>query len=199
MCKPFRKNRVIVQTVRCAGYQMGSEYDDLIRRLEKGRADAYRELFERFSERAYCLALNYVADKDVASDIVQEVFISVFDHSSALDGINNLKGYISMMVRNRCLNYLRDLDLEDRNMRLYYEDLLFSSLHEDLDERNGLIARLEGELPSLPESCRKICEMRFKRGMKVREIAEELDIAVSTVKVLLHRAVAKIKGNLGVS
>lgn len=178
---------------------MGSEYDDLIRRLGKGRADAYRELFERFSERAYSLALTYVADKDVASDIVQEVFISVYDHSSALEGIGNLKGYISMMVRNRCLNYLRDLDLEDRNMRLYYEDLLFSSLQEDIDERNELIARLETEFPSLPENCRKICEMRFKRGMKVREIAEELDIAVSTVKVQLHRAVAKIKGNLGIS
>ena len=175
---------------------MSIDFKKLILRLGKRDAKAYKELFDRFFEHSYCLAMTYVVDPDVANDIVQEVFISIYDHSSDLNSIDNLPGYITVAVRNRCLNYLRDLDLEDRNLHLYYEHLLTAPLDDDNDNLKELIAKIEQEMPSLPESCRVICEMRFRRGMKIKDIASELDLAVGTVKVQLHRAVIKIKSNL---
>ncbi len=175
---------------------MSIDFKKLIRRLAKGDAKAYKELFERFFERCYALALTYVIDPDVAGDIVQEVFISIYDHAERLKEIENLPGYLAAAVRNRCLNYLRDLDLEDRNLHLYYEYLISYPIDEENDELKDLIARLEQEYPSLPQSCRIICEMRFQRGMKIKDIATELGLAISTVKVQLHRAVIKIKSNL---
>lgn len=175
---------------------MNIDFKKLIHRLGRGEAKAYKELFDRFFERSYALALTYVLNPDVANDIVQEVFISIYDHSSVLKNITNLPGYISVSVRNRCLNYLRDLDLEDHNLHLYYEFLISNPISEDTDDVKELVAKLEREMPSLPESCRVICEMRFQRGMKIKDIASELGLAVSTVKVQLHRAVIKIKGNI---
>ncbi len=174
---------------------MSIDFKKLIHRLGKGDAKAYKELFDRFFERSYTLALTYVLDPDVANDIVQEVFISIYDHSSNLKTIDNFPGYLSVSIRNRCLNYLRDLDLEDRNLHLYYEYLISNPIDDDSDELKELIAKLEQELPSLPENCRIICEMRFRRGMKIKDIASELGLAVGTVKVQLHRAMTKIKGN----
>ena len=173
---------------------MCTDYNKLIRRLEKRDAKAFKELFDRFFEQSYSLALTYVLDPDVANDIVQEVFISFYDHSSILQNITNLPAYITISVRNRCLNYLRDLDLEDRNLRMYYEHLLCVSTSDDCEELSELAKKLERAMPYLPESCRKICEMRFKGGMKIKSIAEELNLSISTVKVQLHRAVSKIRG-----
>lgn len=170
------------------------DYKKLIRRLEKRDAKAFKELFDKFFEHSYSLALSYVLDSDIANDIVQEVFISFYDRSSVLSAISNLPAYITISVRNRCLNYLRDLDLEDRNMRLYYEHILCVSTDDDSEELSELTKKLEKVMPYLPESCRRICEMRFKGGMKIKSIAEELNLSVSTVKVQLHRAVSKIKG-----
>ena len=83
---------------------MCTDYNKLIRRLEKRDAKAFKELFDRFFEQSYSLALTYVLDPDVANDIVQEVFISFYDHSSILQNITNLPAYITISVRNRCLN-----------------------------------------------------------------------------------------------
>ncbi len=172
---------------------MSNDFKKLIQRLGKGEPRAYKELFDRFFEHSYVLASTYVIDPDVANDIVQEVFISIYDHASTLKTIDNLPGYISVSVRNRCLNYLRDLDLEDRNLHLYHEYLISAPIDEDNDDLKELMSKLNSILPSLPESCRIICEMRFLKGMKIKDIATELCLAVSTVKVQLHRAVIKIK------
>lgn len=174
--------------------KMCGDYKKLIRRLEKRDAKAFKELFDRFFEQSYCLAVSYVLDPDIANDIVQEVFISFYDRHSILGNISNLPAYINISVRNRCLNYLRDLELEDRNLRMYYEHILCVAASDDSEEMMELARKLERAMPYLPESCRKICEMRFKGGMKIKSIAEELNLSVSTVKVQLHRAVSKIRG-----
>lgn len=175
---------------------MEGDKNDFIRRLKKGSPRAYKELFDRFFMKSYCIAYSYVVDMDTAKDIAQEVFISIFDHSQKLEGINNLSSYISISVRNRCLNYLRDLDLEDKNKRLYWESTINSLPDDGNEEVADMLSRIERELPSLPESCRIICEMRFSKGMKIKDIAEKLHLAESTVKVQIHRAVSKIRERL---
>jgi RNA polymerase sigma-70 factor (ECF subfamily) len=164
----------------------------LIERLISGNEQAFRELFDAMFSALHRLAMVYVLDPDVANDIVQDVFITVYEQSHLIERVRNLDGYLRIAVRNHALNYLRQLDLEDRQRRLYWEE--FVELEpEEREELDHLIAKALSALQTLPEACRRCCEMRFVDGMKIKHIAEELSLAESTVKVQLHRGVARIR------
>lgn len=164
----------------------------LIDGLRKGSESAYKELFDRFFTPLHQLAFTYVMDDDVANDIVQDVFISIYEHINLLQNVANLDGYLRIAIRNRCLNYLRELDLEDKGKRLYYEE--FVELEEiDSDELEAMLEQVTEILGTLPDSCRQICEFRFHEGLKIKEIADKLSLSENTVKVQLHRGVNKVR------
>lgn len=164
----------------------------LIDGLRKGSEQAYKELFERFFTPLHQLAFTYVMDEDVANDIVQDVFISIYEHVNLLQNVVNLDGYLRIAIRNRCLNYLRELDLEDKGKRLYYEE--FVELEEiSSNELETMLEQVTEILNTLPDSCRQICELRFREGLKIKEIADKLLLSENTVKVQLHRGVNKVR------
>ena len=174
------------------GMGMGLTFIDALR---AGDETAYKELFERFFKLLHQIATVYVMDSDTANDIVQDVFISVFEHSDKLANVANLESYLRISVRNRCLNHLRTLDLEDRNNRLYFEELSEIKKLEDNNpsEVESMMESVRKILDTLPENCRRICEMRFIDGLKIKEIASLLSLSDNTVKVQLHRGVEKVR------
>jgi len=100
------------------------------------------------------------------------------------------------MVKNRCLNYLRDqkkfqsqvLDIEGGDIDLGEEDLNL--------EAKELEARIEEALSQLPEKCRQVFEMSRYNGMKYKEIAEELDISPKTVEAHMSKAIKTLREGL---
>ena len=93
----------------------------LIERLRRNDRKAYSELFDGYFDKLFTFALNMVFREDVANDIVQEVFIAIYEKSVLKNYQGSLKAYLYTSVRNRCYNYLRDAKVEDRNMALYAE------------------------------------------------------------------------------
>lgn len=157
-----------------------------------GDSEAYQSLFDRTYQTLHQLAATYVLDKDIANDIVQEVFISIYENARLLQNVSNFGGYLRISVRNRCLNHLRELDLEDKSRKLYYEEFIEV---DDIDpkEWGEMLDQVMRAFEELPQSCRQICELRFIKGYKIREIAEQLSLSSGTVKVQLHRGVNKLR------
>ena len=124
--------------------------------------------------------------EDVANDIVQEIFISLYEKSEILNYDLSLKSYLFNSVRNRCFNYLRDRKVEDRRMNLYAEACLWSD-NVDWIEEEEVLRKIQEVMLELPEKCREVCRRRFFEGKKFEEIAEELDISESTARVQTHR------------
>ncbi len=100
------------------------------------------------------------------------------------------------MVKNRCLNYLGDqkkfqsqvLDIEGADIDLGEEDLKL--------ETKELEARIEEALSQLPEKCPQVFEMSRYKGMKYKEIAEELDISPKTVEAHMSKAIKTLRERL---
>ena len=150
------------------------------------------ELFrEHFSELSL-YALRYVGDTDTAREIVQNVFIALWDKRESVDTSRPLKPFLFTSVRNRCLNHLRD-----------------SRYHEDLDSLAEEAAELPDDAPEetlqlqiyraineLPERSREIFEMNRFEGLTYREIAEELGISQKTVETLMSRTLKTLRGKL---
>lgn len=165
--------------------------DSIIEGLGKRDKRAYAELFDVCYAQLHELAYTYVLDYDVADDIVQEVLITLYERAGVSD-IASLPSYLRISVRNRSLNYLRDLSLEIQHRNLYIQEF---SQREELDECEMVAVYdvLKREVSNLPKSCREICRLRFYDGMKIREIAEALSLSEGTVKAQLHRALTAIK------
>ena len=155
------------------------EDEILIKYLRKNDRKAYSILFDKYFERLFTFAVRVVFREDVANDIVQEIFISLYEKSEILNYDLSLKSYLFNSVRNRCFNYLRDRKVEDRRMNLYEEEEVLRKIQEVMLE--------------LPEKCREVCRRRFFEGKKFEEIAEELDISESTARVQTHRGMEMLR------
>lgn len=168
--------------------------DSIIKGIGRGDEKAYAELFDVCYASLHELAYTYVLDYTAADDIVQEVLISLFERTD-VGNISNLSSYLRTSVRNRSLNFLRDLSLEFHNREMYVWEF---SQREGLDEEemNSICDMLRNEVDNLPKSCREICQLRFYEGLKIREIAQRLNISEGTVKAQLHRALQSIKGTM---
>lgn len=164
----------------------------LIYKLKKKEKAAYELLFDTYFERLFLFASNFVFIDDVANDIVQDVFISIWEKSENINESASLKSYLFTMVRNRCLNYIRDMKVEDRNKRLYLEAHVYSDTIDAIEDE-ALIEDLKIFIEELPDQCKEVFKMRTMYGYKYKEIAEEMDISIDTVKVQLKRAKNKLK------
>ena len=145
------------------------EDEILIKYLRKNDRKAYSILFDKYFERLFTFAVRVVFREDVANDIVQEIFISLYEKSEILNYDLSLKSYLFNSVRNRCFNYLRDRKVEDRRMNLYAEACLWSD-NVDWIEEEEVLRKIQEVMLELPEKCREVCRRRFFEGKKFEEI-----------------------------
>lgn len=164
----------------------------LIERLKRNDRNAYSELFDGYFDKLFTFALNMVFREDVANDIVQEVFIAIYEKSVFTNYKGSLKAYLYTSVRNRCYNYLRDAKVEDRHMALYAEAAVYSDSVDVIDEEE-ILEKIRQVMDDLPDKCREVCLLRFVQGCKYSDIAERLSMNENTVKAQLHRGTEKIK------
>lgn len=164
----------------------------LIERLKRNDRNAYSELFDGYFDKLFTFALNMVFREDVANDIVQEVFIAIYEKSVFTNYKGSLKAYLYTSVRNRCYNYLRDAKVEDRHMALYAEAAVYSDSVDVIDEEE-ILEKIRQVMDELPDKCREVCLLRFVQGCKYSDIAERLSMNENTVKAQLHRGTEKIK------
>ena len=162
------------------------------RKIKKEWSKAYSDLFDGYFDQLFTFALNMVFREDVANDIVQEVFIAIYEKSILKNYQGSLKAYLYTSVRNRCYNYLRDAKVEDRNMALYAEAAVYSD-NVDMIDREEILEKIRVVLDELPEKCREVCLLRFVHGYKYSEISEQLGMNENTVKAQLHRGLDKLK------
>lgn len=170
----------------------------LIALLRKNDRNAYSILFDKYFERLFSFAVHVVFREDVANDIVQEIFIHLYEKSETLNYDDSLKSYLFNSVRNRCFNYLRDRKVEDRRMSLYTEACIWSE-NVELIEEEDVLHQVCRAMEGLPDKCREICHLRFFEGQKFEEIAEALGTSESTVRVQVARGMEKMKQHFAAS
>ena len=155
----------------------------------------YNELYEELVVYAY----RYLYDQSFSEDIVQEVFIFIWENANKIEITTSLKAYVYRMVRNRCINYLKSLKVTDETGILdedfVYEpfpelDSLFSSQKEEL---YGAVLII---VDTLPEKMQEIFRLKYLDNFQYKEIADQLGISENTVKTQLRRAKTRIKNSL---
>ena len=146
----------------------------------------------RYNYRPLCLyALHYLGDSDLAEDIVQESYTSLWEKLQEGANVFNRKSYLYMMVRNRCLDHLRKKGIPTESLKPY--DTYGIIDDDDAQERSQTEARIWTAIDSLPEKCREVFILSKRDGLKYEEIADELGLSVNTVRNQISKALKLVK------
>lgn len=160
--------------------------------------EGYKSLFETLYPPLCLFANKYLNDMDTSKDIVQEVFIKIWEKQPVFTNQNTTKAYFYTTVKNHCLNYLKSnhyktiantalLDIELPESEDYFFAELVSA---------EIYAQLYKAIDTLPKKAAKVISLSLN-NYTTNEIAEELSITPSTVRTQKSLAYQKLKVIMG--
>lgn len=170
---------------------------ELVDFLKSGEEAAFSQIYKRYWYVLYHHAIKMVRDEDEATDVVQEVFTSLWSKPNNIKLNSSLSYYLHSCVRNYVLNLFNR-----EKIRTAY----FSSLQYTLDEGGLLSDRIlmqkelslivETQISLLPEKMRKVFELSRNSHLSHKEISQELGISEATVKKQIHNAIKILRFKL---
>lgn len=158
--------------------------------------ESFREIFGAYYLPLVNYACTFLNDTDDAEDIVQEVFVAVWERLNTQNMGDGLKPYLYRSVKNRCLNFLRDSSVKQKNRVHFTEDDLVELDISHAIIREEVYVKLLQVFETLPPQCKKIYQLSLA-GLKASEIAQELSLSVETVKAQKKRAKRLFVSRLG--
>ncbi|HOX25554.1 MAG TPA: RNA polymerase sigma factor [Candidatus Krumholzibacteria bacterium] len=184
---------------RPAVEDQGGDHDQRdIARFQRGDAEGFEALMERYRQRAYGLALGFVGNHDDAMDAVQKSFIRIHRSLDRFRAGEPFFPWFYRIVRNTALNQRRDERRHRGDCPLEWvtePDRLPSPLQ--VAEAEELRVRLWAAVEALAQDLREVFLLYTFQGLKYREIADVLDIPLGTVMSRLHSARRRIRQHLG--
>ena len=169
--------------------------------IAHGDQRKFSQLMELTSEELLWFAIGFLKNKEIAEEIVSDVYVNIWNNRAHLEKIINLKSYLFICVRNGCLSHLRKV----KNEKIIYTDSVneYSFLPvegpEDSLIEKEIIEQIYAAIETLPCKCKLAFTLAKINGLKYREIAEVLDITEKTVNNHLVLAVKKITELLNVN
>lgn len=155
---------------------------------------AFSELYVRYKDKLYYFCLQLLKSNEEASDIVQEIFIRIWESRFFIDPERSFSSFLYTMARNRILNYFRDVDIDTK----VKEILVTQKVAEEETVDSQLIYReyqqiLQDAIGQLPPQRQRIFNMSRLENKSHKEIASELGISVNTVQEHISEALRFIK------
>lgn len=169
----------------------------LVKQLNRGNRVVFEQLYEQYYSPLVAFADAYVFDTEESKEIVQKLFVQLWVNRKAFKIETSLKSYLFSAVRNRCLNHIRDLKVNDQKKLLYIEATLSGAQiqgHADMLQYQE--DNVWDEIQKLPEQIKKIIILKYYKGKKQKEIASTLGITENTVKTQLSRGKTKLSAAL---
>jgi len=170
--------------------------DDLLKRVSNGDRKAFTALYSRYLSALYNYVYPFFNNRSDTEEIVQEVFVTVWEKREKFASIEFLRGYLFRIARNRVLNYIRALAVRERGQRegegqQHYQA---DTDHKLLYAEYYRIARQA--IDQLPEKRREVFRLSTESDMSLQEIADYMGISKSVVKKQLYAATSFVRAYL---
>lgn len=167
---------------------------DLLVQVANGNENAFRRIFDYYWNHIYSVAFAFIKSPVLAEEIVQDVFLKVWQKRDQLPSVDNFPAYLFIMARNHIYNSLRKKSTEqpfvDYMTQLFQESSALPDQELLLKETNRLINQA---LQQLPVQQRAVYELKRHEGLDQATIAEKLNISRLTVKSHMNKALHFIR------
>ncbi len=177
----------------------------LVSAAKSGDVIAINQLVKLWQKRIYNFAYKYFNDYDLAMEVTQKTFISMNKNLKSLKEESSFKSWIYRIAANYCHEEIRKqqkrwvfpfMKIQAKDEAASIENSVSATRHENPEKVYGneeLKSLLKKALASLPEEQRIVVIMKEYEGLKIREIAEIIDISENTVKSRLYYALGSLK------
>lgn len=177
---------------------------ELLKKIKNNDEIAFKVIFNEYYSRLYYFILEFIPLDDIAENIVQDTFFTLWNKRNELKDDSNLNAYLFTVAKNNCLYRLRDqryrqklfttntLDQNELDMNIEVLNTLDSSAYT-FEEIERII---EQTLEELPPQCKRVFILSRFEERKNREIAEELNISVKVVEKHISKGLKIFKESL---
>jgi len=165
--------------------------DLLIVRVRERDQEAMREIFDRYATLVYSVAMRVLKDPAQAEDVMQEIFLQVWNSPDRFaQGRGSLGAWLAVVARNRAIDLLRQ-----RRPTEPCDDVVLASgtnLASEV-ERNTIMDKVRGVLKNLPQEQQRSLDLAFFEGLTHSEIAARTGDPLGTVKTRIRSALASLR------
>ena len=163
-----------------------------IEKFRNGDVDVFRRLFTFLFPVLCSFASKFLHPAEAPEDIVQDAFIELWNRRPEFSGLDHIKSFLYLTIKNKCLNRIKHRDVEDRYVQEQNNLRDKTEFFEDQLLKAEIVLHLKGAIDKLPAQQRKIMLLNMM-GHTNDEIAGTLDISVNTVKLQKKVAYEKLR------
>ena len=172
--------------------------EQLVNLLKSGDHDAYTEIYTRFKSVLYVHAYNKLRNTEEAKDIVQDLFLSLWNNKIDFSRTENLSAYLYTAVRNRVFRLIERKGLASNHLNSIFQSVNGGNNITDYRVRERMLATMiDKEVDALPPKMKEVFLLSRKNNLSHKEIAEQLGISDVTVKKQVNNALKILKSKLG--
>ena len=160
-----------------------------------GDQAAYKKIYYYYFQKLCLFAQAIVKVREAAEEIVEDVFIKIWQKKEKLAEIKNLKVYLYTAAKNTSLNYLSSKartnitrPFDDINIELWKT----TSNPEQIMISDEIMSKIHGAVDSLPPRCKMIFKLIREDGLRYKEVSDILNISVHTIDAQMAIAIRKI-------
>jgi RNA polymerase sigma-70 factor (family 1) len=162
--------------------------------------EGFELLFRKYYTNLCNHAIRYVYSKDIAEDIVAEVFTNFWNNKIHENITTSFRSYLYISVKNRANNYIKielNRNTNFDNCSIEIQNNTVPVLQPDeITHFHELSQKLDMAIQHLPQQARRAFQLNRLEGKKYSEVASEMGLTVSAVERLISRALAKIREEL---
>jgi RNA polymerase sigma-70 factor (ECF subfamily) len=175
-------------------------YNDqqLLDLLKNGDEAAFTEIYDRYSALLLIHADNKLHDEDEARDVVQDVFVRLWEKRDQINVSSNLSGYLYSTVRNQIFNMIK----HQKVISTYTKGLLDANTNnqiyaDHLIREKQFAAMIEAEIAALPPRMRQVFELRRLENLSNKEVAAKLGVTELTATDQMKKAMKILRIRIG--
>lgn len=160
----------------------------------------FEELFLTYHSSLLAFAYKYVNDKQIAEDIVQDVFMALWIRKHKIDFNESIKPYLYKATLNKSLNYIKSIReekrIDDQDIEYLLHQKIVSYNQQDSLILKEITTEINALVNKLPPQCKKVFQLSREENLKNKEIAERLQISEKTVEAHMRKALFELRNHL---
>ena len=168
----------------------------LIDWLKSGDESALTAIYKKYWQQLFLSAYNVLKDKQACEDVIQELFIKIWNSRDNIEIVVSLKAYLYASIRYEVYRQIRVGVATSDVFDALANRLKSPATHENLEYKE-LVSQVNSVVETLPEKCREVYKLSREEYLTHKQIASRLNISTKTVENHLTKALKQLRTSLG--
>lgn len=176
----------------------GMDEADLLKRLQVGEENIFEALYDQYFSALYLHAYNKLRDREVAKDIVHDLFVSLWEKRASIPINKSISSYLYVSIRNRTLDYLAKEKSKEKYLDSLIDFMEASPSATDHRVRKKMLEeQIDQVLDNLPPRLKEVFQLSRKHHLTHREISEKLNLSEQSVRSYVKDALKVFRTRFG--